>query len=493
MNKSKASFERKIRMSAEVNALNLFNAAATRVPAYKDFLKKNNIDPTKVKSIRDFVVLPILDKQNYILEYPREMLCFDGDFIQEGQVIATTSGTTGSPTIFAHYNVQVKMYVQYLEYFLEANFLISERKTLIIIGFPLGIWIGGVFTFEAVKMLQEKGYKVGIAAAGINKAEIVNVIESLGYNYEQIIIGSYAPFLKDIIDYSEKKGILPEKYNIGFMFAAEGFSEPFRQYIYTKTLKKNYYKFSLNIYGTVDIGTMAFETPATIFFRRNILKSLNESISTNLNADIMNHSPTICQYDPRLFFFEEQESSLLCTSQAGFPLIRYDLKDVGGLLSFNNFKRLFEVGGYSFFEVAQKFDFQESFMEWPVVYVYERADFALSWYAFTIYPSTLKAALNNKKLLGHISGRFTCRVVFDKEKNQKLQINLELLYGKIESIALLKEVQNTVLQYLLENHSEYRETYYSVGSEKLLPDIVFHNYESSPYFVRSGKQIWSIK
>ena len=35
------------------NALNLFHQAATRIPAYKQFLKDNHIKPSLIKSITD--------------------------------------------------------------------------------------------------------------------------------------------------------------------------------------------------------------------------------------------------------------------------------------------------------------------------------------------------------------------------------------------------------------------------------------------------------
>ncbi len=40
----------------ETRALELFHAAAERVPAYKDFLKKNKVKPDEIKIIND---LPI--------------------------------------------------------------------------------------------------------------------------------------------------------------------------------------------------------------------------------------------------------------------------------------------------------------------------------------------------------------------------------------------------------------------------------------------------
>ena len=50
-------------------ALELFHAAAERVPAYQDFLKKNQVKHTLVKTIRDFKKIPWINKKNYLSKY----------------------------------------------------------------------------------------------------------------------------------------------------------------------------------------------------------------------------------------------------------------------------------------------------------------------------------------------------------------------------------------------------------------------------------------
>ena len=50
----------------EKKALNLFKKAAKDVPAYKEFLKVHKIDPTKIKTIKDFKNIPITTKRSII-------------------------------------------------------------------------------------------------------------------------------------------------------------------------------------------------------------------------------------------------------------------------------------------------------------------------------------------------------------------------------------------------------------------------------------------
>src|SRR3989344_5952796 len=75
----------------EKRALQLFSLMAQRVPAYKDFLKKNNINAEKIKTINDFKHVPTIDKDNYLRIYPLEKLCWDGELKAKQWVFSTTS------------------------------------------------------------------------------------------------------------------------------------------------------------------------------------------------------------------------------------------------------------------------------------------------------------------------------------------------------------------------------------------------------------------
>src|SRR5687768_17248694 len=50
-------------------ALQLFHAASERVPAYKDFLKKNHINPSLIQTAEDFKQVPTVNKNNYLKIY----------------------------------------------------------------------------------------------------------------------------------------------------------------------------------------------------------------------------------------------------------------------------------------------------------------------------------------------------------------------------------------------------------------------------------------
>src|SRR3989344_2178584 len=65
----------------EKKALNIFHAAAQKVPAYQDFLKQHKIDHQKIKNISDFTIVPFTSKENYIQKYPLSSRCWGGRLI----------------------------------------------------------------------------------------------------------------------------------------------------------------------------------------------------------------------------------------------------------------------------------------------------------------------------------------------------------------------------------------------------------------------------
>lgn len=479
--------EKDWRRLGQNRALSLFKAMSERVPAYRDFLKTNDVNPSKIKSIKDFAKLPPLDKDNYLRKYPREALCWDGEFKHNSWTISTTSGSTGKPFYFPRQNSQDWQYAVTAELYLRNNFDIQNNSTLYIVAFPMGAWIGGVFTYEAIKIVADSGrYNLSVITPGIHKQEIIEAVKQLGGNFDQIIIGSYAPFLKDILDDGADAGIVWSDYKLGFVFSAEGFNETFRNYVIKKTGLKNPLKDTLNHYGTVDMGTMAHETPLSVMLRREAIK--NPAVFRTLFSK-EDKLPTYCQYNPALFYFEQAGDNLYCSAYSGIPLVRYDLKDSGGVATLEQTKKALKHQGYNLYEALKKAEIENKVWNLPFVYVYERNDFSVSFYAFQVYPETIRRALQEDMLEDVITGKFTMSVDYDESGQQVLEINIELKAGQEESETLHHKVKSAIVETLLAESSEYRETHVMYGA-RVYPRTVFWPYEDATYFKPGTKQKW---
>ncbi|KKQ41661.1 MAG: hypothetical protein US60_C0032G0002 [Microgenomates group bacterium GW2011_GWC1_37_8] len=471
----------------EKRAIELFHLMSKRVPAYKDFLKKNRIDPGRIKTIKDFKNVPFIDKNNYIRSYPLESLCWDGNIKGRSWIISATSGSTGELTYFPHEEDQDWQYALEAELYLRANFQIHKKSTLYIVGFMMGAWIGGVFTYTAIRLLAKRGgYKISVITPGIDKIGIINAVKKLGHHFDQIIIGSYGPFLKDVLDDGVRLGLNWKEYNLGFIFSAEGFSEEVRDYVLRIAGNKNTYTATLNHYGTVDFGFMSYETPVSILARRIAIK--NRNIYKDLFGDTIK-LPTFTQVFPEQLYFEEVDGVLVGSGYGGLPLVRYDLKDIGGVYGFEELKTLFKDNGVDILKKIKEVGITDTVWNLPFVYVFERNDFMVKFYLCDVYPETIKKALQHPELEKLVTGKFTMMIKFDESKDQYLEINTELKADIKETKELKSRVAKIIANQLLKENKGYGEVYKQIGG-RAIPHVVFWPYEHPQYFRQGIKQKW---
>jgi phenylacetate-CoA ligase len=85
--------------------------------------------------------------------------------------------------------------------------------------------VGGLFTAACVRHLAAKGYPITVVASGNNKAEILRVLPELAPHFDQVVLLSYPPFVKDVIDTGLRAGVDWPRYSVKLVFGGEVFSE----------------------------------------------------------------------------------------------------------------------------------------------------------------------------------------------------------------------------------------------------------------------------
>lgn len=464
----------------------LFHDAAQRVPAYKDFLKKNGIkDHNKIVTWEDFQRVPLTSKKNYLRQYPLEKLCWDGN-LNKQLVFTATSGSTGQPLYFPRTERLDQQMSTLVEAFLRNNGRDTKKSTLVLVCFGMGVWIGGLITYKAFEIAAKRtGYPVSIITPGINKDEIFNAFRKLAPQYQQTIFVGYPPFVKDIIDECPAQGIDLKKINMRLVFAAEAFSEAFREYVMERTGVKSMYADFMHIYGSADIGAMACETATTVVIKRAAMK--NKQLFTDLFSNIVK-SPTVAQFNPIDIMFEEVDGEVVLTGNNALPLIRYAIGDNGGVLSFDEVTRSMKANGTSIEKEARNAKIKELYAL-PMVYLYERSDLSTKLYGAIIYPEHIREGMYHPDVTDYITGKFTMLTQFDKDHNEFLEIHFELKPGTKPSERLKKTVEELAVQSLIEKNAEYRNNYNSIP-HRVRPKIVFWDYEHPQYFKKGIKQKW---
>jgi phenylacetate-CoA ligase len=220
---------------ATKRSLLLFHKAAEQIPAYADFLKDRGLNPEQIKTIRDLKKIPTISKKNYLQKYPLQKLVWQ-DSLDKPLIFCSTSGSTGVPYYFPRDEKLSWQYSWLIEDFLNNGSGVKREPVLVILAFGMGVWIGGIITLRALEIaLQRTGYPVSLLPTGYNKSEVIKALRQLSPQFSQTILIGYPPFIKEIIDEADREQINLIKFNTRLIFAAEAFSETFRDYVSKKT------------------------------------------------------------------------------------------------------------------------------------------------------------------------------------------------------------------------------------------------------------------
>ena len=469
--------------------LELFNFVYKTTPAYQRFLKSRHIDVRRIKTLEDFKTLPIINKENYLRKSNFiDLLPFRD--ISKAKTISSTSGSTGEPFYFPRGEDEDAQYEYVAEIFLKNQFEIDKKTTLGIIGFGLGIWIGGIFTYKNFAKISEKGHNLALAPVGNNIKTYLDVIKKFGHLFDQIILMGYAPFVKDIIDEGKDHGIDWRDYNLKILTGAEGYSEKFKDYLVKKAGVKNPLLDFVNIYGTVELGTMANESPISNLIRRIAVQ--NKEVFKAIFPKA-NRLPTLVQYHPQIIYFEEVEGEVIASGYgSSIPLVRYRFPDIGGVIPYDDMVEKLKGVGVDILEEAKKNKIDQRVLRLPFVYIYDRADHAIILRGANIYPEEIKTALHHNSLEDFVTGKFTMIKREDKKMDEYLEINVELKKRVRKNNKLPFLIRKNLADHLLENNSEFKDQYNSVG-EVVFPKIILWPYQHEKYFRIRGKQKWVIK
>lgn len=467
----------------EQMALKLFQEAARRVPAYRDFLASHGVKPSAVKTIEDFQALvPPVDKKNYLTKYSLDELSWDGDRFGS-RVISVSSGSTGTPFFWPRGFAQDLEGGWMHERLYRQVFGLDEGTALVVICFSMGTWIAGSFTMASTLMAIDHGLKLNVVTPGLEKEEALKVIKALGHQYDTVVLAGYPPFVKDIIDEGYSYGIKWRKLNMKFLFAGEAFSEQWRDYVLRRGGASRPEFDSVNVYGSADAAMLGHETPVSVTLRR--LLSRRPALSRRLfGAEVM---PSLVQYYPDRRFFEAVDGELIFTARAGIPLVRYNIHDAGGRLSVSDLPEDVQA---AFAKQLEKIPGPAAdWSDLPFVYLHGRKDFTVTIYAVNIYPENIKAALIDPKLRSWTTGKFTMATRYQADMDQYFEINVELARGIKPGKEYQDIAERTITSTLSKLNAEFAKLRAAIGT-KAEPRVHLIEHGNAEFFGKGVKHRW---
>ncbi|TAF07828.1 MAG: phenylacetate--CoA ligase family protein [Nostocales cyanobacterium] len=427
--------------------INLFQNVTATVPAYQAFLAAQNINPQTIKTLADFQKLPVICKENYISLYSLSELCKYGT-LGSCDMIAASSGSTGKPTFWPRFLSDELQIATRFEQIFHDSFDADTKSTLAVVCFTLGTWVGGMFTTNCCRHLALKGYPITVITPGNNKTEILRVVEELGDKFEQVVLLGYPPFLKDVIDTGIANGLQWGQYQIKLVMAGEVFSEEWRSLVGERIGSENpCYDFA-SMYGTADAGVLGNETPLSICIRR-FLATHPEAAKALFGESRL---PTLVQYDPCSRFFEVEDRRLIFSGNNGIPLIRYNILDHGGLISYEEMLKFLAEWGFNPIAELQQ---NRGNHKLPFVYIFGRSNFTVSYFGANIYPENVTVGLEQPIIREWVTGKFVLQVKEDADKNRFLSVVVELAPGVESSEEKREVITSSIIAQLLRLNSEF--------------------------------------
>jgi phenylacetate-CoA ligase len=454
------------------HAIALFHRVAADVPAYRAFLAEHGVDPAGVRTREDFERLPLVTKANYTQRHPLPDLCRGGT-LASVDTVAVSSGSTGEPSFWPRSAADEQAIAARFEQVFVDGFEADRKRTLAVVCFPLGTWVGGMFTAACCRHLAARGLPILTVTPGNVKAEILRVVARLAPLFEQTVLLGYPPFLKDVID----SGRGWDAHHVRLVMAGEVFTEEWRTLMGERAGIADLRHHTASLYGTADAGVLGNETAVSVAIRRFLAARPDDARAIFGQARL----PTLCQYDPRARYFEARDGTLLFTGDNGIPLVRYHISDHGGVHGFDELVAKVRALGFDPLAGARVV------REQPFVHVFGRSHFAISYFGANVFPEMVSPALEQPAIAPHVTGKFVMEIVRDADENVGLQVTVELAGGDAGSDALAAEIAAAIHASLLRLDPEFaayvpadrqrpRVTLLPAGDPAYFPVDVKHRY-----------------
>jgi phenylacetate-CoA ligase len=406
--------ERHKQRDLSARVLELFHSAVREVPAYRQFLAVRGVDPAAIRSLEQFAGLPTTSKAEYHRAYPLSELC-RGGALDRADFLAVSSGSTGEPTCWPRFAADEVGTTTRFEQVLVDGFGLAGKRTLGVVCFALGSWVGGMYTTFACRNLAAKGHPLTLVTPGNNRAEILRVVSALAPSFDELVLFGYPPFLKDVIDAGRADGLDWSRFRVHLVTAGEVFSEEWRTLVLERAGASDPARASASLYGTADGGVLANETPLSIRIRQFLAR--NPAVARELFGE--SRLPTLCQYDPYERYFEQVDGEIVFSGDGTVPLLRYRILDRGGVIPFATMAAF--LGDHGFDPAGV-----EPARDLPFVYVFGRSGFALSFYGANVYPENVSVGLEQPQVARFVTGKFVMELRETAERDSVLKITVEL-------------------------------------------------------------------
>ena len=411
-----------------------------RVPGYQRFLHTQD-----ASAAQPFAQLPLTTKQNYLLEYPIEQLCWDGA-IGNCHLIGSSSGFSKSGSVFWPKRPEDEIrYLESVESMLVEHYGIDQERTLILCCMALGTWFGGMAVTAALRVIAASGrLPITVCTPGLNLAEAVEIYARFHPNFTQTLWITNPSNIGLISALLAKRGITPPPGSCSFPVLGEYFSEAGREAIARRYGHPADAPFVLwTGYGSADTGDIAVETAATIRLR----KFFHHRPDLGRELFGSDDTPMLLELSPKVHL-ELVDGMIVVTKDQLVPLVRYNTGDLGGLLTKADLARRDLLPPELLHELPEQ-----------VLFVRGRAANAVIFYGTNLDVQEINRFFLDLPPEMAYSGLFTVKVVDEAEVNC-FDFTVQVHGGASDDLA--RRYREALLAYLIGRSREFEMKYTSL-------------------------------
>lgn len=437
----------------KLRARAVYLKAAARCPAYRAFLKAESYLP---RNGWELAAVPVMTKENYVKTFSIAERCYDGRIPATGVVIDESSGSSGLPNNWvrsAEERADVKHILQ-----LNYQIIYGDEGCILLNCFALGPWATGM---NVSMSLVDVGI---LKSIGPDQKKLENTLQLFGPNYRYLVFG-YPPFIKQFVD-STKLNL--DQYRLDLIVGGEGISEGLRSHL------RKYFQTVISSYGASDLEiNIGVETELTITLRR--LCNDNRALCGRLFG--RETAPMIFQYNALDYVIETNEAGeLLFTigrQTSAAPKIRYNLRDLGGVMTHRQLTEQLAHNGLNVAGLAQR---QSKF---PILYVFGRGDLTVPFYGAKVYPTDIEDIVNADPLLVKQINSFQLVSYEDEKINRRLKIHLETAKAFQGELPSVEQLRDLFFERLCDGNQDFREV--TKMFDRGVIEIEVHAYETGPF------------
>jgi phenylacetate-CoA ligase len=409
-----------------------------------------------VERSEDFSSLPVTDKKTYINRFSIEERCAGGRLPPRGVVIDESSGSSGVPNNWVRGPQERQATKRSIQRAFRAHY--GDGEVFMINCFALGAWATGMNVSMAI------ADQAILKSVGPDKAKLDATLKLFGPRYRYVLAG-YPPFFKDWL---ATTAVDLAGYQLDLVVGGEGISEGLRGHFLERC------KTVYSSYGASDLEiNVGVETPFTVALRGQCARRPDLARKLFGRED----APMIFQYNPLDFLIEasaERELifTVLRTNNAS-PRVRYNIRDIGGILSFDEAERLVRQAGV-------ELDSRQAY-PLPLLFVYGRNDLSVPFYGAKVFSTDLDQILNGDAGLREAFFAFQLSVREEASLDKRLVIDLERAAGVHDGPAD-EELAARLFTDLQRVNQDFREVSRVFGPDRLL--VRQHPFGSGPFATR---------